>query len=209
MKTLVPLLSFCAALLVHGLSPAGSATSSGQAQARAGGPKLLVVIVVDQMRAQYHVAALQYTDQYLSAPAAERVRTDEALRGALLDALRALPGVQQAFYGPDLATAEARASRDPMIRAAALSYYPGRSGDLIVVPKRHWITSSAATTHGTMNDYDQRVPVILFGAGVKPGTYDEPATPADIAPTLGAAAGIDLGEVDGRVLAEAMPGDGQ
>lgn len=147
-----------------------------------------------------HVVASQYTDQYLSPAAAERIRTDAVLRNALLDTLRALPGVQQAYYGADLATPEARTAPDPMRRAAALSYYPGRSGDLILVPSRHWITSTAATTHGTLNDYDQRVPVILYGAGIEPGTYDDPASPADLAPSLGAAVGVNMGEVDGVAL---------
>jgi predicted AlkP superfamily pyrophosphatase or phosphodiesterase len=184
----------------HGVSDIPEQTTDGGRLTSATIRAAIEKVMVGALGPGEHVAASQYTDHYLSVAAAEQVKTDTALRTALLDALRALPGVQQAYYGPDLATPEARRSADPLIRGAALSYYPGRSGDLIVVPRRHWITSTAATTHGTLNDYDQRVPVIVFGAGVKPGTYDDPASPADIAPTLGAAAGIDLGDVDGRVL---------
>jgi len=64
--------------------------------------------------------------------------------------------------------------------------------------------ASNATTHGTMYPYDQRVPVILFGAGVTPGLYTQDATPADLAPTLAAIARVRIGRVDGRVLKEAM-----
>jgi hypothetical protein len=46
------------------------------------------------------------------------------------------------------------------------------------------------------------VPVIVFGHGVKPGVYEGEASPADIAPTLGAAVGIDMGDVDGQVLGD-------
>ena len=46
--------------------------------------------------------------------------------------------------------------------------------------------------------YDQRVPVIVMGPGVKPGEYAEPATPADIAPTLAALAGIQLPSAEGH-----------
>ena len=84
----------------------------------------------------------------------------------------------------------ARTSDDPVKRAAALSYHRGRSGDIIVVPERNWLLSSAATTHGTLYPYDQRVPVIFFGAGVRAAAYDTPATPADIAPTLAELAGV-------------------
>jgi predicted AlkP superfamily pyrophosphatase or phosphodiesterase len=184
----------------HGVSDIPEQTTDGGRIANSTVRAALQKILESALGPGDHVAATQYTDLYLSTAAADRARQDDALRKALIDALRALPGVQQAFYGPDLASADARGSKDPLIRAAALGYYPGRSGDLILVPRRHWITSTAATTHGTLNDYDQRVPVIVFGAGVTPGTYDEPATPADIAPTLGAAAGIVLGDVDGRVL---------
>jgi len=129
------------------------------------------------------------------------------LRKAAIDALMAIPGVERAFYGPDLATAEARASKDPVLRAAALSYYPGRSGDLILTPKENWLTSSAATTHGTAHSYDQHVPVILFGASVRPGRYTENASPADIAPSLASVAQIRIAPTDGRVLTEAFISD--
>jgi len=189
----------------HGVSDIPEQTTDGGRMTNATIKAALQSVLVGALGPGEHVAATQYTDHYLSAAAAERARTDKPLRDALLHALRTLPGVQRAFYGPDLATSEARQSSDLQVRASALSYYPGRSGDLILVPRRHWITSTAATTHGTSNDYDQRVPVIVFGSGVKAGTYDAPATPADIAPTLAAAGGMALGDIDGRVLTEAIP----
>ena len=63
---------------------------------------------------------------------------------------------------------------------------------------------AAGTTHGSGNEYDQRVPVILMGAGIKPGTYSQTASPVDIAPTLAAMCGIALPKADGRVLREAL-----
>ena len=110
----------------------------------------------------------------------------------------------QAFLGDDLGGDEARSSRDPVKRAAALSYYPGRSGDLIIVPKENWLLSSNVTTHGTLYPYDQRVPVILFGAGIRAGRYTQASTPADIVPTLAAVARVSIAPTDGRVLAEAL-----
>ena len=54
---------------------------------------------------------------------------------------------------------------------------PGRSGDLHRLPKTNWIwvaddgtaTPGDATTHGTAYPYDTRVPLLLFGVGVRPG----------------------------------------
>jgi predicted AlkP superfamily pyrophosphatase or phosphodiesterase len=151
-----------------------------------------------------HIVANAYTDVYLTPKTADRLRVDGGLRKAALDALLALPAVDRAFVGAELATPEARASADPVQRAAALSYYPGRSGDLILTPKENWLTSSAATTHGSEHPYDQRVPVILFGASVRPGRYPQSASPADIAPSLASVARVRIAPTDGRVLNEAI-----
>ena len=49
---------------------------------------------------------------------------------------------------------------------------------------------AAGTTHGTLYEYDRRVPVILFGAGIEPGVRDEAATPADLAVTVASLVGV-------------------
>jgi hypothetical protein len=46
--------------------------------------------------------------------------------------------------------------------------------------------------------------VILFGASIARGAHSEAATPADLAPTLAAIAGVPIQQGDGRVLAEAV-----
>ncbi len=60
------------------------------------------------------------------------------------------------------------------------------------------------TTHGTPYYYDQRVPVLLMGWGIRPGQYFREVTPADIAPTLAVLCGITLAGRDGHMLAEAV-----
>jgi hypothetical protein len=56
-----------------------------------------------------------------------------------------------------------------------------------------------------VDSIDQRdVPVIFYGAGVKKGGYKSPATPADIAPSLGALAGIPFRTTDGHERSEAF-----
>ena len=151
-----------------------------------------------------HVLSAAYTDIYLTEAARARLATDKALRTATFDALRAIPGVKYAFWGPDLESASARASSDPVRRAAALSHHPGRSGDIIIAPAEQWIMSTAVTTHGTHYSYDQRVPVILFGAAIRAGQFSNDATPADLVPTLAAVAKIPIAPTDGRVLKEAL-----
>jgi hypothetical protein len=97
-----------------------------------------------------------------------------------------------------------KTSSDPLLRAAALSYFPDRSGDLILVPRPFWVFADAGTSHGTESPDDQRVPIVLFGRGIKPGTYDDAATPADVAPTLARLCGVSLPHADGRVLTRAL-----
>jgi predicted AlkP superfamily pyrophosphatase or phosphodiesterase len=151
-----------------------------------------------------YVESNVYTNVYLSEPARRRLARDRKLREAALDAARSVQGIRYAFWGPDLATSDARRSKDPVRRAAALSHYPDRSGDIIVAPAENWILSTSVTTHGTQYAYDQRVPLILFGAGVRPGVYSGPATPADIAPSLSAIARVKIGATDGRPLTRAL-----
>ena len=54
--------------------------------------------------------------------------------------------------------------------------------------------------------YDIHVPVVFFGAGVKPGTYRRNITVNDIAPTLAAAMDVELPtSAFGNVLREIVP----
>src|SRR5229473_1624846 len=104
------------------------------------------------------------------------------------------------------------ATQSPARRAFADGYFPGRSGDLFIVPKAYWLmdgtaagkTRSYGTGHGTPYNYDQHVPILLMGFGIQHGEYYTEATPADIAPTLAILCGITLASRDSRVLAEAL-----
>jgi len=151
-----------------------------------------------------YVESTVYTNIYLAEPARRRLAKDRKLREAALRAARTVQGVRHAFWGPDLASAAARRSTDRVVRAAALSHRPDRSGDIIVAPAENWIISTAVTTHGTQYAYDQRVPLILFGAGVRPGIYNGPATPADLMPSLAAIARVQIAPTDGRPLTNAL-----
>jgi predicted AlkP superfamily pyrophosphatase or phosphodiesterase len=152
----------------------------------------------------------QYGDLILEPAAVEMLRRNPRAADEMLRAIKAVPGVGAAFVAEQLHASAA--AGDPDARAALLSYYPGRSGDLIVIPKPYWFIVTAdgspqpgsATTHGTMYGYDQHVPIILYGRGIKPGEYTRPVTPADIAPTLAFLCGITLGSPDGRPLVEAL-----
>jgi predicted AlkP superfamily pyrophosphatase or phosphodiesterase len=145
-----------------------------------------------------------YTDLYLKSEAAEKLKSDPRVFKAINDALLRVSGVNRVLKGEDLASESARTSKDREVRAAALSYFPGRSGDIIIIPKENWLLAASVTTHGTLYPYDQRVPVLFYGAGIRPGAYNDPATPADVATTLASIVGVQLPSPDGQVLKSAL-----
>jgi len=142
-----------------------------------------------------------YTDLYFAPGVLRKLEANPNAAAAVLAALKKLPALAHAFYASEIAAPEARQASDPVRRAAALSYHPERSGDIIVVPRPGWMLSTtSAATHGTLYTHDQQVPVIFYGPGVAAGVRGGAATPADIAPTLGALVGVPFAAPDGRPL---------
>jgi predicted AlkP superfamily pyrophosphatase or phosphodiesterase len=149
------------------------------------------------------VAAVSTHELYLQPGVRERLAAKPGALARVTAALRAVPGVAEAFAGDELAAGAQQAST-PAARAAMLSYFPGRSGDFLVVPRPNWVMGNLGTNHGSINPYDQRVPVVLYGAGVRPGKYERAISPADIAPTLAQAVGVRLEKAEGKPLSEAL-----
>ena len=149
-----------------------------------------------------YLSRMNGNDIYFEPGAYERLKRRPRTLKLMTDAMARVPGVRKVFTADDVANAAG--ASDPLLRAAALSYVKGRSGDLIVALKPGWMFSAAGTTHGSASADDQRVPLLLFGYGVKPGHYDAPASPADVAPTLAAVAGVPLPTAEGRALKEAL-----
>jgi predicted AlkP superfamily pyrophosphatase or phosphodiesterase len=141
---------------------------------------------------------VHYNDIYFNDGVYARLTQTPAAMAAVIDTIRKAEGVRSVYRKEDVSAA------DPFTRAVALSHYDGRSGDLKMLGRAHWITSSDTTTHGTGHRYDTRVPVILFGMGIRPGEYLEPASPIDLAPTLAYLAGVTMPDATGRVLIEAL-----
>ncbi len=90
---------------------------------------------------------------------------------------------------------------------ARASYYPGRSGDLIVALKPRVTpiadpTRGYVATHGSFWDYDRRVPILFWRQGM--AGFEQPlgVETVDIMPTLASLIGVAVpsGEIDGRCL---------
>jgi len=188
----------------HGVAEIPEQSGGGRVVSKAV-TQALQNVLVPALGPGTYVESNVYTGVYLSEPAKRLLAKDRTLRDAALKAVCGVQGIRYAFWGPDLASSEARRSTDRVRRAAALSHHPDRSGDITLVPAENWIMSATAvTTHGTQYPYDQRVPLILFGAGVRPGVYGGAATPADIAPSLSAIARVKIAATDGRPLRAAL-----
>jgi predicted AlkP superfamily pyrophosphatase or phosphodiesterase len=149
-----------------------------------------------------YVARINGNDVYLMPGVYANLTKSRGGIAGLIQILAAQQGVSRVFYADELL--KGSSSPDALLRAAALSYVPGRSGDLVLAPKPGWMFSTTGTTHGSANADDQAVPLIFYGRGIKPGHYDAAATPADIAPTLAALFGIALPEAEGTVLRDAV-----
>ena len=87
----------------------------------------------------------------------------------------------------------------------ARSYFPGRTGQLLIVPREgDFITRpdpDVPFMHGSPWEYDVAIPLMFAGPAVKVGTYSIPAVQQDVAPTLAAALGVHMPPTaTGRVL---------
>jgi predicted AlkP superfamily pyrophosphatase or phosphodiesterase len=116
-----------------------------------------------------------------------------------------VPGVARAFSRLQLLRG-ATSITDPIERRVVHGFHPARSGDVVLVAEPYKYLGDATTaTHGSAYSYDTHVPTIIMGRGVIPGVYLEPATPADIAPTLSVLLGLTApANSTGRVLREAL-----
>lgn len=98
-------------------------------------------------------------------------------------------------------------SEGPFADRFRRSYFPGRSGDLMVLFKRGVVLGDgpSGTVHGLPYDDDARIPLVFMGAGFTPGRYDESVRATDLAPTLARLLGISLPpRAPSRVLVEAL-----
>jgi arylsulfatase A-like enzyme len=141
-------------------------------------------------------------DLYFEPGMYDRLRTRPGALGSVIDRLQEEPGIAGVFRSEQLSAATS--APDALLRAAALSYVPERSGELVLALAPGWMYAPGGTSHGTANAYDQQVPMFFMGEGIRAGEYPEAATPADIAPTLAALSGIAMPQAEGRVLHSAL-----
>jgi hypothetical protein len=119
------------------------------------------------------------------------------------EALRSVPGVAHVFSLSDY-----RARRLPPgmhERQILRTYFPGRSGDVVVIPRPFHMGEGDTTNHMTGYTFDRMVPLALAGPGIRPGRHAVRAEVVDIARTLSWLVGVVPPPLaEGRVLVEAL-----
>ena len=150
-----------------------------------------------------------YVDRALT-PAQRKLVLDGAVA-----AYRAHPQVEAVFTAGQLAATPVPTGSPvgwSLIQRARASYYPGRSGDFVVLLKRYVTpiadTSRYVATHGSPWDYDRRVPILFWRKGTTPLALDTAVETTDILPTLAATIGLAIpaGSIDGHCIT-AVAGD--
>jgi len=156
------------------------------------------------------IAQIATGEVYFAPDVYDRLRQNDKAMRAVIDVGLAQTGVAAIFRAEQVQNRPA--TQSPLQAAVANGYFPGRSGDLFIIPKPYWFMDrspadkprSYGTSHSSPYNYDQHVPILLMGFGIRHGEYFDAVTPADVAPTLAALCGITLATRDGHVLAQAV-----
>lgn len=132
-----------------------------------------------------------------------KVNVDSVVK-AFAAEVKALPGVLKVYRTADL-------PKDTLADPAARRWYhslpPDYPVELVVVLQQFSVWGTYAPgIHGSPYDYDNNVPVILYGAPFKAGRFSAPSLVVDLAPTLAWVTGtVPADRVDGSVLWSAIP----
>jgi len=126
----------------------------------------------------------------------------ERVKNALRDVVRAMKtnGVDTVWTNTEMLAANANASEAETLMRA--SFRSDRTGDIIIALRPGWIWTwgSNSTTHGQPVENDRHVPLLFYGTGIKPGRYDDDASPIDLSATLGALLDVRAGGREAHVL---------
>jgi predicted AlkP superfamily pyrophosphatase or phosphodiesterase len=195
----------------HGVTPFAE-------RSRALGRSGAVRVIPDSMIASVNAALdqrvgggdwLQFETGMLLVPArarlvAQGVNADSVVAD-VATRLRALAGVARVDRAADLARGD---TTDPVMRRWVHQVPPDAGVELVVTLKPYstWsYPNLPIAMHGQPSDLDAHVPIILWGSGIRRGTYGGRVSTVDIAPTLARLLDLTPAEpLDGHVLTAAL-----
>src|SRR5262245_54177034 len=156
----------------HGVGPA---PEQAQALGLGGGrysdnkvPETVSAALEKKFGAEKWVLAYEDQNLYLDHAAAARRNVKVAdLARAAADAVLTLPEYARAFTEEDLKTGSL--PLESLSQRIGRNYFPGRTGDVLIVQKPYYVSSDNTTGHGSPYSYDSNVPVIFWGASFVAG----------------------------------------
>jgi arylsulfatase A-like enzyme len=140
------------------------------------------------------------------AVVARRRLPPERVKEAVRDWLRQRPGVRASYTNTEVG--DGLAATEPLGLAIERSFRADRSPDVVVYLRPGWIfRKEPGTTHAEPTDEDTRVPLLVWGSGVRPGSWSVRVSPLSIARTVAALYGFEAGTRDAEVLAPVLGRD--
>ncbi len=125
------------------------------------------------------------------------------------DVDRALPKLVKLGWDEEISgvflssTKDSWPAGDPATEYVRNAFDVARSGDAFLIPRPGVLTiwdPGRGSMHGSHHDADTHVPLVFWGGPAKPGTSAAPATPYDLAPTVGAWLGVTVPDATGRAI---------
>jgi predicted AlkP superfamily pyrophosphatase or phosphodiesterase len=196
----------------HGSLPLVEVLQSKGIPAKREKPEVLVKAVTNALVAHFPgveglVASWDVPHIYLNTEVIQRSKLKREDVNAVITGALIGTGLVESVYTQDQLLKNDSNREDPYFQLFRNSFFQPRSPDVMVLPKKYIYLDDrpGGTGHGTPYDYDRHVPIIFMGPGIKPGKYEEPCGPEDIAPTLAKILGFDYPkESDARLLQEMM-----
>ena len=130
-----------------------------------------------------------------------KVNADSVVK-AFAEQVRQLPGVARVDNFHQLL---ADTLTDPIARRWSHQFPAAAQIELVVTLTPFSLWRGNIASHGSPYDYDSNVPLVFYGAGVRPGKHAEFVRTVDLAPTLAEIAGVKpLQRLDGVILRNAL-----
>ena len=122
---------------------------------------------------------------------------DTELRKVLADEMKKIYFIAETYTSDEL---KGKDNGKEYFQKYKRSFMLGRSDDVIILPQKYYSINHGkyGINHGTPYDYDSHIPIIFYGAGIKPGKIEKRIVTVDIAPTVADLLGVKYdNDVDG------------
>jgi predicted AlkP superfamily pyrophosphatase or phosphodiesterase len=180
----------------HGFMPAPEVSQGrGLAAGRISGSQLLATVntaLEQRFGIARLAAAMSASALVLDRQAIAGGKLDfDTVAGAARDALLAQPQLAVAYTRRELETGSRAGA--PFFDAMRRTWHRDVSGDVQYATQPYWMfgSSSNVATHGSPYEYDNHVPMLLWGPRwVKPATVADRVEVVDLAPTLARMLGV-------------------